>query len=58
MEFFTTALGIGIVTVLVAGLAFWFFSSPSRASEERREEMQSRHLAHQPWDSADGRANR
>ena len=58
MEISATTLGIAIIIVLVAALALWFMSTYSRVSEERREETKSRHLAHQPWDSADGRANR
>jgi Na+-transporting methylmalonyl-CoA/oxaloacetate decarboxylase gamma subunit len=54
----TTTLGLGIVIVLVIALALWFMSTFSNANEERREETKSRHMAHQPWDSADGRANR
>jgi len=54
----TTTLGLALIIILVVALALWFMSTFSRANEERREETKSRHLAHQPWDSADGRANR
>ena len=55
---FPTALGLGIVITLVVVMALWFFSSSTRAHEARREELKTKHISHQPWDSADGRANR
>jgi hypothetical protein len=55
---FPTALGLGIVITLVVVMALWFFSSSTRANEARREELKTKHISHQPWDSADGRANR
>jgi hypothetical protein len=56
----TLLLGIAIAIAVVIGLAFLFFSSSSRSGEKRREELESKRMAHQPWDAdaADGRANR
>lgn len=51
-------LGLGITLALVIGIALWILSSSSRSSGERREELEARRVSHQPWDSADGRANR
>ena len=54
----STVLGLGIVIVLAVGLALWYFSSATRENEKRREAVKTRRMAHQPWDSAGGRANR
>ena len=51
-------LVLGIAILLLVGMTFRYFFSSSRSSERRREELKTRHLSHQPWDSADGRANR
>ena len=54
----STVLGLGIVLVLMIGLALWFFAVIEREDEKRRKDLKSNRLSHQPWDSADGRANR
>ena len=56
MELPLLVLGI-LVLLLVVMTIRYFFSSP-RPKETRHEELRTRHLSHQPWDSADGRANR
>lgn len=54
------ALAIVIVVLLVAAIAVVFLAGSSKSQKKRMEELQTRHLARQPWDaqSAEGRGNR
>ena len=58
MVFDQSFLGFVVAVVLFVGIALWFLSSSTKSSERRRAERETRHIAHQPWDSAGGRANR
>jgi hypothetical protein len=52
-------LGIGVAAIaLLVGFAAWYLAVSLFANEERREEREAKRMADQPWDSADGRANR
>ena len=52
-------LGIGIAIIaLLVGFAVWYLAVSICSNETRREEMETKRMADQPWDSADGRANR
>jgi len=52
-------LGIGIVSiVLLVALAIWYLAVSMRSDTTRREDQEAKRIADQPWDSADGRANR
>ncbi len=50
-----------VAFVALAGLAIaLMLSSSSNSERKRKEDLQSRRIAHQPWDaqSSDGRGNR
>lgn len=52
-------LGIGIAIIAVlAGFAVWYLAVSIGSNEARRDELEAKRRADQPWDSADGRANR
>ena len=52
-------LGIGIALVaLLIGFAVWFLAVSICANETRRDELEAKRMAHQPWDGAGERANR
>lgn len=52
-------LGIGIALVaLLIGFAVWVLAVSICANETRREELEAKRMAEQPWDSAGERANR
>jgi len=51
-------LGIGIASIiLLVALAIWYLAVSMRSDTKRRDQ-ETKDLADQPWDSADGRANR
>lgn len=60
MHTFFLVLGIAIFVLLVGAVLVVALASGSKTRKQRMEQMQSRHVAHQPWDaqSADGRGNR
>jgi uncharacterized membrane protein YdjX (TVP38/TMEM64 family) len=47
-----------LVIALTVGLALWYLSATTRGNDRRREDRETRYVARQPWDDADGRANR
>ena len=51
-------LVLGILVLLLVVMTIRYFFSSSRPNGARSDELRARHLSHQPWDSADGRANR
>jgi len=51
-------LGLGIAIAFVVVIALWIFSASSRPDDERRQTLEAKRISQQPWDSADGRANR
>ena len=51
-------LSFVIAVVLFVALALWYLSSSTKSNERRRTERETRRLSQQPWDGADGRANR
>jgi len=52
-------LGIGIALVaLLIGFAVWYLAVSISANETRRDEVEAKRLADQPWDSGGERANR
>jgi len=52
-------LGIGIALVaLLIGFAVWYLAVSICASGTRRDELETKRMASQPWDSAGERANR
>lgn len=60
MDVIAFAVGI-IVVVILAGVGVAaLLSSSAQAGKKRREELQTRYLARQPWDAhgANGRGNR
>jgi len=52
-------LGIGIALIaLLVGFAVWVLAVSICANETRRDELEAKRMAHQPWDGAGDRANR
>lgn len=52
-------LGIGIALIaLLVGFAVWYLAVSICANETRRDELQAKRMADQPWDNAGERANR
>ena len=52
-------LGIGIALVaLLIGFAVWYLAVSICANETRRDEVEAKRIADQPWDSGGERANR
>ena len=51
-------LVLGVVLVAMVGIVLWIFFVSSRSGERRREDLKAKRASHQPWDAADGRANR
>jgi len=52
-------LGIGIAgIILLVALAIWYLAVSMRSDTARRDHEETKRLADQPWDSADGRANK
>jgi hypothetical protein len=52
-------LGIGIALVaLLIGFAVWYLAVSIGANESRRDELEAKRTADQPWDSGGERANR
>jgi len=51
-------LSLVVAVVLFVAVAVLYLSLSTKTSERRREERATKHIAQQPWDAADGRANR
>ena len=52
-------LGIGIALVaLLIGFAVWYLAVSICANETRRDEVEAKRIADQPWDNGGERANR
>ena len=52
-------LGIGIALVaLLIGFAVWYLAVSICDNESRRDEVEAKRMADQPWDSGGERANR
>ena len=53
-------LDVGIGIALFLGIFWWMYSLSTKSSAQRKLELSSRKIAHQPWDDdkAGGRGNR
>ena len=53
-------LDLGLVVALFAGIFWWMYSLSTKSHAQRKLELSSRKIAHQPWDDdkAGGRGNR
>lgn len=53
-------LGAGIAILLVGAIIVVVMASGPKSRQQRMREVQTRHIARQPWDaeSANGRSNR
>lgn len=60
MDVIACAAGIVAFVIVVGFVIAAAFSSSAQSGRKRKEELQTRHLARQPWDAhgAEGRGNR
>ena len=58
MHFELPVLGFLVTLALMVGIVLWVLSVSGRSGDERRKQREANRIAHQPWDSAGGRANR
>ncbi len=60
MDVIAYALGIVAFVIVIGFVVAAILSSAAQAGRKRKDELQTRHLARQPWDahSANGRGNR
>lgn len=51
---------VGLGVALVVGILWWIVVLTTRSREQRRQEISTRRIAHQPWDAdkTGGRGNR
>lgn len=53
-------LDMGITIAVFIGIFWWMYSLSTKSHEQRRLELSSRKIVHQPWDDdkSGGRGNR
>ena len=53
-------LDLGLVIAVFAGIFWWMYALSTKSHAQRKLELSSRKIAHQPWDDdkAGGRGNR
>ena len=53
-------LDLGLVVAVFAGIFWWMYALSTKSHAQRKLELSSRKIAHQPWDDdkAGGRGNR
>ena len=53
-------LDVGLVVALFLGIFWWMYSLSTKSHLQRKLELSSRKIVHQPWDDdkAGGRGNR
>lgn len=60
MDVIAYAVGTIVFVIVIGFVVAAVLSSSAQAGQKRKDELQTRHIARQPWDahSADGRGNR